>query len=74
MNVTPTDTAFLGEVKVFNLDIIIQPDSNNYLLVKFMSPINESGIMEICNANVVRVGGNLPCIKRGGLDAVFEPR
>ena len=73
-NLTSTQDAYKGEVKVFNLDITIMPDSRNNLLVKFLTPVNESGVMEICNVNVVYVGRNLPCVTREMLEATFENR
>lgn len=74
VNVTPSSTIFKGEVKVFTLDIDVKPYSNNYLVVKFLTPVNETGIMELCNANIISVGRNIPCLSRGEVTAVTEER
>jgi hypothetical protein len=72
--VTPSSDIFTGEVKLFTLEIDVKPSSNNYMVVKFLTPINDTGIMEICNANIIKVGRNMPCVQRGKKPAVFEKR
>ena len=66
--------AVKGQAVRFLLDIAIQPFADHALTVKFLTPVNESGVMEICDVNVIRVGQNLPCHSRDMFSAVYEER
>ena len=38
--------------------------SSNKLVVKYLTPVNTSGIMEVTDITVTHVGANFPCVDR----------
>ena len=60
-----------GESKLVRMDLDIGGmGPANMLEVKFLSPVNDSGQLQICDINVIHVGANMPCVsKKTFLDA-----
>lgn len=63
-----------GQAMRFHMDIRPAALTDNQLTVKFLTPVNETGIMEICDVNIIKVGRNLPCHAKSMFDAVYEER
>ena len=63
-----------GVAKIFNFDIEVVDGTENKLVVKFLTPVNDTGVMEICDVNLIYVGANLPCLKKELPIATFTKR
>ena len=63
-NETLTDDIIPGESKKFYYDIYFAEYSSNAYNIKFLSPVNYTGALEICGVTVLTVGRNLPCLNR----------
>ena len=66
--------AVKGEMLRFHLDITMADYSENYYEVKFLTPVDHDGAMEICEVNVLFVGDNLPCVHKSAYSATLSSR
>ena len=46
------------------LFLFMQDFSANKLVVKYLTPVNTSGVMEVTDITVTHVGANFPCVDR----------
>ena len=73
-NLTTSYEVGKGQPVRFHMDITPAEYSNNNLVVKFLTPVNDTGVMEICNVNVISAGKNIPCLKKEEFTGTRTPR
>lgn len=73
-NQTAETTLYFGESKRFLVTMILPEDVTQKVTVKFLTPTTNIGLMEICDAAVVQVGDNFPCLDKKKIDATFLSR
>jgi hypothetical protein len=56
------------------MDIRPANNTNNKLTVKFLTPVYVTGVMVVCEVNVIYIGGNMPCNKRRVLTSTVTER
>ena len=71
---TPNGSVYKGESVLFRLDITPLENLADRMVVKFLTPSNDTQPMTICGMNLVHTGANVVCHKRGSLHATLESR
>ncbi|KAJ8301559.1 hypothetical protein KUTeg_020546 [Tegillarca granosa] len=73
-NESEDTSLYFGESKRFIVKMVLPEDVTQKVSVKFLTPTTNIGLMEICDAAVVHVGDNFPCLDKKTIDATFTSR
>ena len=56
------------------MELDIVEATENEVIVQFLTPVDQAGVLEICSLAVVSVGANLPCLTKRSIDDVTTMR
>ncbi|XP_021350977.1 uncharacterized protein LOC110448839 isoform X2 [Mizuhopecten yessoensis] len=76
-SIDQNDTTYIAhnEAKRFILDMTLPESLTGEYTVKFLtSPTAHPGFMEVCDAAVIEVGKNFPCLRKTEIHSTFEKR
>ncbi|XP_063395828.1 uncharacterized protein LOC134680633 [Mytilus trossulus] len=68
------DSVAKGEGKRFIVDLTLPETNTQKITVSFITPVQISGQIEICDAAVIAVGSHFPCIDKTRLFPTFQSR